>query len=434
MAATEWILDDWTIAQWTDETQTAFLFFLWKALKLASDERQAFIEQVFNTSFDADKEFPDYGDIGITLQGVRESPDFQNNMNRVINALSHTDGTEFDIVDDSAIAADGTTVSSSVFPDYLQLGDILTDILGYPDTKLLMDMDTTTTALVGTHTAIWQMSWLKQLYEVMNYPQYYARQIINTIDSFFSVIEQQDMRIGVNYKYKHSLAPFDPDTFDSASADYVNPPSSTTNLYISGDLNESAPFSTPQDVWDYSLSLFDGKKSSALWQTISDATAVDPKIEGATRIRTDGDHVNMTDFGPSVKRIRFKMTDSKRSVSPTTYITILKYYLCLYSSFTAFNSFGVGVDELETKLLTMTPDAGDYYYMESVTAPDFTLMNVPSLPSPIDDTTDNIVIEDAIYASLNPQTKLHFGIEPDRTDILVEANNSDGTAFEYYTP
>lgn len=433
MADTKWILDDWTVAQWTDETQTVLIFFLWEALKLASDERQAFIEQVHSASFDADKEFPDFGLTGITLQGVRESPDFQNNMNRIINALDHSADTEFDIVDHSAIAADGTTVSSSVFPDHLLLKDILTDILGYADTRLLMDSDTTTTALIGTHTAIWQTSWLKQMYEVLNYPQYYARQIINTTDDFFSVIEYQDVSIRVDYKYHHALG-FTPDVFDSASADYVNPPSSTTDLYVASDLNESAPFSTPQEVWDYSLTLYDDKKSSALWQEVSDATAIDPNISGSSRLRTNNEFVTMSGFGPSVRRIRFKMTDSKRPSSPNTYIPVLKYYLCLYSRFTNFNSFGVGIDELETKLMTMTPDLSGYYYMESDTPPDFSLMNVPSLPSPINNTTDNIYIEDAIYASINPHTKPHFGIEPDRTDILVQANNPDGTSFEYYTP
>jgi len=423
MAATKWILTDWTIAQWVDEGNTPMTFFLWEALKAASDERQAFVEQVFNTSFDPDNEFPAFGPNGITLSGS----DSVNNITKIVNALNNTSGTKFDFVKTDTIAADGTTVSNSIRADYLDLGDILTDVLSYPDDELLMAVDTGD----GSNTAIWEMAWLKQLYEVMNYPQYYARQIINTTDSFFSEIQTQQMTLTVNYFPNITLGTA------TANAQYTNPPNGTVNLYVANDLNETAPFSTPQEVWDYTESTYDGQLAGADWVTVTDYVngVIDTRARMNITLSGTG---TLLDYGSSItqsRRVRFKVTANKRAVSPSTYIAVLKNYFFLNKdgifSPDSFSDFGVGLNERESKLLTLTPDGSGYYYLEMPTAPDFTTFTVPTIPVTDGENSNS---EGNSQYSLNENTNVTTpGLGTRRTDILVEANNSDGAAFEYYT-
>lgn len=420
MAATKWILPDWTIAQWVDEGNTPMTFFLWEALKAASDERQAFVEQVFNTSFDPDNEFPAFGPNGITLSGS----DSVNNITKIVNALNNTSGTKFDFVKTDTIAADGTTVANSIRADYLDLGDILTDVLSYPDDELLIAVDTGD----GSNTVIWQMAWLKQLYEVMNYPQYYARQIINTTDSFFSEIQTQQMSLTVNYFPNITLGTA------TANAQYNNPPNGTVNLYVANDLNETAPFSTPQEVWDYTELTYDGQLAGADWVTVTDYVNGVIDVNALMTIDLSGTQT-LLDYESSIsqsKRLRFKATDNKRAVSPDTYVTVLKYYFFLTAASVGnFSDFGIGLNERESKLLTLVADGSGYYYLEMPTAPDFTTFTVPSIPV-IDGQQSNF--EGFQQFSLNEFTNVTTPIlGTRRTDILVEANNSDGTAFGYYT-
>lgn len=424
MAATEWILTDWTIAQWEDETNTPFIFFLWEALKLASDERQAFIEQVFNTSFDADNEFPGFGPTGITLSG----PDTPNNISKIVNALNNTSGTKFDFVKTDTIAADGTTVANSIRADYLDLGDILTDVLSYADDELLIALDTNSGSGVGKGTAIWQMAWLKQMYEVMNYPQYYARQIINTTDSFFSVIQTKRTGLVVNYFPNITLGTA------TANAIYTNPPNAPTDLYVANDLNETAPFSTPQDVWDYTESTYDGQLATADWVTVTNAVNASPDAIASMTIDLSGTGT-LLDYESSIEqvgRVRFKVTDNKRAESPATYVAVLKYYFFLAeASVGNFSDFGIGLNERESKLLTLAIDGSDYYHLEMPTAPDFTTFTVPTIPAS-DGQESNV--EGFQQFALNEDTNVTTPILGTRRgDILIEANNSDGTAFTYYT-
>lgn len=427
MAATKWILTDWTLADWTDETNTPFIFFLWEALKLASDERQAFIEQVFNTSFDADNEFPSFGPTGITLSG----PDTPNNIVKIVNALNNTAGTKFDFVKTDTIAADGTTVSNSIRADYLDLGDILTDVLSYADDELLIALDTNSGSGVGKSTAIWQMAWLKQMYQVMNYPQYYARQIINTTDSFFSVIQTQRMSLTVNYFPNISLGTA------TANAMYTNDPNAPTDLYVANDLNETAPFSTPQDVWDYTESTYDGQIAGADWVTTTDFVngLMDTGARMSVTLSGLGTMAEKLDYASTINqrfRVRFKVTDNKRAVSPSTYVAVLKYYFFLTDGGDTFSDFGIGLNERESKLLTLTPDGNDYYYLEMPTAPDFTTFTVPTVPVA---NGENENVESNAQFSLNEFTNVTTpALGTRRTDVLIEPNNSDGTSFEYYTP
>lgn len=423
MADSKWIISvDWSIAKWTDETLFVFLSYLWPPLKEASDERQAFIEQVFNTSFDSDNEFPGFGFDGITLSG----PGMPNNIERIINALNNTSGTKFDFVKTDTIAADGTTVAAGNLADYLDLSDILTDVFSYASGELLIALDTDD----GDESAIWQMKQLKQLYEVMNYTQYYARQIINSTDSFFSEIATQEMNLVVQYDYNTLLG-----TFLKGEADYTNAPNSTVDLYTTNDLNESAPFSTPQDVFDYTESTFDGEISTADWVTTSTGVAVDITASASMSITLTGSG-NIVLFESSIfrRRLRVKVTDNKRAVSPATYIAVLKYYFFLTEAdISVFNAFGTGVGDRETEFMTMVADGNDYYYLETATQPDYSSFTVPSVPT-VDGNT-NTRFEGFRQFSLNEFTNITTPILGSRrTDIMIEANNSDGTAFEYYSP
>lgn len=421
--ATLWIDTDWTLAEWEDATLTVRIAYLWEFLKGAADERQAFIEQVHSGSFDANREFPSFGEfMGFAISGA----DAVNNVEKIIAALNNTAGTKFDFVKTDTIKADGTTVADSARADYLDLGDILTDVLGYGDDELLIALDTND----GDDTAILKTAWTKQLFQVMNYPQYYARQIVNTTDSFFSEIQTQRMVLNVIYDLNNVLG-----TLLQARANYINPPNALVDLYVTNDLKETAPFSTPQEVFDYTESTYNGQLASADWETVTDvvnnslfSTASESITLSGTSAQTD------YDSGIEQRRIRFKVNENKRAQSPNTYLAALKLYFFLYKDTptATFSDFGIGINELESKLLTLTPDGSGYYYLEPATQPDFTTFTVPAFPAA---GVTNTNIEEYIQQSLNEFANTSNPIlSTHRTDILVEANNSDGTAFEYFIP
>jgi len=425
MADTKWLdPENWTLADWEDDTLTVIVSALWDTLKGASDERQAFIEQEFSASFNTDNEFPDFNQLmSIFLSGGAVTP---NDSDRIENALNNTSGTYFDFVKTDTLAANGTTVVDSVRADYISLSDMLTDVFGYSTGTLLHVLDT----LSGNRNAILKMAWVKQWYEVLNYTQYYARQIINVTDDFFSEIQTQATALTVIYTTNNVLG-----TLNRANANYTNPPNPLIDLYVANDLNETAPFSTPQEVYDYTELTFSGQASGADWETVTDVRSYIVASHAGMNIElpVTGAETKYTS-GISRTRIRFKVTDNKRALSPNTYISVLKQYLFLIESATnTFNDFNIGLNERETNLFTLSPDGSDYYYLEQTTQPDFTLFTVPPYPA-TDGTTENNG-EGYRQFSLNENTNVTTPVLGSNfTDILIEANNSDGTSFEYYSP
>ena len=425
MADTLWIDTDWTLAQWEDETLTVRIAYLWEFLKGASDERQAFIEQVHSGSFDANKEFPSFGDfMGFAISGQ----DVVNNVEKIVAALNNTAGTKFDFIKTDTIKADGTTVSDSARADYLDLGDILTDVLGYGDDELLISLDTDE----GNDTAFLKTAWTKQLFEVMNYPRYYARQMTNIVDDFFSEIQIQQTSLQLQYNINNVLGTA------TAVANYFNPPNGVVDLYIANDLNETAPFSNSQEVYDYTESTYDGQLSGADWETQSTSmlnttlkvSAVESIDRGASGAETKYSASN------NRLRLRFKVNNNKRAESPNTYLAALKFYFFLYEKLstvnTIYSDFGMGISALESQFIVLAPDIDDYYYLEPLVKPDFKTFTVPLFPAL---GVKNTNIEVNHQQSLNEFTNTPTPeLSTHRTDIMVEANNSDGTAFEYYTP
>jgi hypothetical protein len=230
------------------------------------------------------------------------------------------------------------------------------------------------------------------------------------------------MTLGVNYDYNSTTS-----TLVRVDATYSNPPNSPVNIYNTNDLNETAPFSSTQDVWDYTVSAFDGELSSADWQT---AGTSDNSIRAVATmdITRDLGPDDLTNYDTNITQlqVRFKPNASFRAASPATYQAALHFYFYITEpAIGDFNALGVGLNEDESKFLELVVDGSGFYYLEPATAPDFDQFTPPTRPTT---TTTISKIEGYDATALNNEGAGHAN------DIFVETNDPAGTAFEYYNP
>lgn len=433
MAASEWILTDWTIAQWEDETNTPFIFFLLEALKLASDERQAYFEQTHSGGFDSDNSFPDFAN-SIIVFG-EGSP---NNAVKILNAVfPYSDrggASPSGPIDHDSLSADGTTVSNSVRPDDLILSELLTGPLGYASGTLLHTTDTDS----GADTAPLSMSWFTQWFKVMNYPQYYSFPLghVTGVTDFFDVIQQQEIyQIEVNYNFTtdDSLAAV-------ATAELTEPLTVSTpvDIYTSGDLDDSTAgvYSTNQEIFDYAVAEFAEHYDGGTWNTISNPSNLISVDVGTfcfmqSHTLTGGLTSQFVDLRQQ-RRIRFKIKDAFRALSPETFTQLIYHYFYMTEITTgepthSYNAFGSGIDEDETKLKQFTIDADGFYYF-SIQDPDFSSYTVPTRPATT--SVDNRNLESNQIYTLTDGVALGTNSH----NIYTKPNIDDGSEFGFYTP
>lgn len=419
MADSLWI-DELTFAQWEDDELTVIVDTPWRALKGAGDERQAYAEQTHSSGFDADYTFPDFSDLKSLFASGSGSPNnavkIKNNL--MPDNLGVSGSAVLSTVETSTIKADGTAIASAE-ANYLTYAEILTGPLGYASGTFLHMTDTAN----GIDNALLRMAWVVQWYRYMSYTKYFAKQLDTGIDNFFDEVEHRSMVLNVGYDYNSTT-----NTFIGANAFYTNPPNGTVDLYATNDLNEAAPFSTEQEVWDYTVATFDGELATADWESMTGGGTI--RSTATMTIDRDLGPDDITEYSANIeqRQVRFKVNESFRALSPDKFQAALYFYFYITepaASITTFNNLGVGLDEDESKFLELTADVSEWYYLEPVTAPDFDDFTPPTRPITTDIVTNSEGYEGF---ALNNEGGGHTN------DIIVETNDPAGTAFEYYTP
>jgi hypothetical protein len=422
MATTKWLdPSGWTLADWEDDTLTVLVDYLWAALKGAADERQAYSERGHSGSFDADYTFPDFSDLKNLFNSSASSP---NNAKKIeFSTFPYIGGSAFGanphanyVIETDTIEADGTAITSAEAKQ-LTLFRLLDDLLGY--TTIFDHIEDTSN---GLNTALLRKVWVTQWFQVMDYPKYIHEPFRPTAGTaLFSVVETQDLFMEVSYDYSTASG------FLGASAFLTVNGGSPVDKYTTNDLKESAPFSNSQAVYDYTYGILNTQKSTAAWIT----TTTNPNFEVSQQVQnytlsrspTNEYHyqINMRE-----KRIRFKPNDAFRATSPDKYATLIHKYFYLteisgtIAGLTAtFNAFG-GPAEDTSKFTNITVDGDGYFYLNTVA--DYSTFTVPADPADL--------------GIIQAREGNDFQTLDDVSlwGVLSEVNNTDGTAFEYYTP
>ena len=446
----------WVFADWTDDTLSVLFDLVWDTLKAAADERICFALKVHSAGIPTASEFPDLSVDKNLATLIEETP---NNIKRIENAIYHIDD-DVRVLETDDIQTSGVVVAGSP-PDAPLLGDLLTGPLAYASEYLLHrnDLYQNPASELVEIPALAQYAWVKQWFEVMNYSTWYWRSLKQPhqpstgIDPVYNALEVQDINIVVLYYYVTSTS-----TFTTATCildDGVNAP---VDIYVANDLKETAPMSTPQQVRDYAISQLAANDSTWTsninldlgdkeWSTkVNESTSF---ISASTVIRTD----------IHLKRVRFKLTDDYRPLSPNTFNAPV-YGNTYYTggtrftnnniatppdpTVTSYNDFGTGKTNNAVENLVLTKDVNDYYYLE-IPSPDWD--SQPVLPLPLTTTSgpDGSFVQDFLLQRLSFKaggtlsspfklTGIFPRISQSDTGILFKPNLADGTGYEHYTP
>jgi len=439
MATTKWLdpSGGWTLADWEDTDLTVLVSHLWPTLKGKADEFQAYFEQVHSASFDADNEFPDFNTLKSLFSGGTTAPD---NAVKIFNAVypySERLGTgPIGPIDHDSIAADGTAVTNSVRPDDLLLTELLTGPLGYASGILLHMIDTNN----GNDTAPNRMTWVVQWYQVMNYPQYYSFALgkISGITDFFEELQQVLFyRVEVKYGFEtDELSPA-----DVASAELTEPLfSPPVDIYTAGDLDDTTAgvYSTNQEIFDYAVAEFVEHYDGATWSDVtSPSTLVSADVKTICFMESStlgSGRVDQTVTLTQNSRIRFKIKDALRALSPETFSQLVYHYFYMTETASGqpvgthfYSAFGEGLNEDETKLKQFTLDADGYYYF-SIQDPDFSGFTVPTRPS-TSGVNNQREESNQIFTLTDGKA-----LGTNNHNIYTKPNIDDDTEFNYYTP
>ena len=449
----------WVFADWTDDTLSVLFDLVWDTLKAAADERICFALKVHSAGIPTASEFPDLSVDKNLATLIEETP---NNIKRIENAIYHIDD-DVRVLETDDIQTSGVVVAGSP-PDAPLLGDLLTGPLAYASEYLLHrnDLYQNPASELVEIPALAQYAWVKQWFEVMNYSTWYWRSLKQPnqpstgIDPVYNNLEFQDTRITVQYSWNDSTS-----TFLSATCfldDGVNAPN---DIYVANDLNESSPFSTPQQVRDYAISQLNANDTT--WTSSLSLDLGDKEwsteMNELTRMDTNAGVVTKRiDCILDFKRVRFKLTDDFRPLSPNTFnapvygntyytgatrFTDTNVTAPASPTVTTYNNFGTGKTNNDVENLVLTKDINDYYWLE-IPSPDWD--SQPVLPLVTAHTGSQGVFNQifllqrlafAAGATLSSPFKL-TGIFPHltqtNTGILFKPNLTDGTGYEHYTP
>lgn len=404
------------VSFWTTE-QVTLLSHVWPDLKAAADERVSFIENKHDTTYAGSETFPDFNADKSLFISSENSP---NNATRI-----NTNVYPGDCVDEDTIEDDITISSTADFPTNLSLSDVLDD-LGYTgDTKCLHMEDTDD----GSQPALSLTDWYIQWYEIMNLPVWYNRRRSTGIPAWLGDVGTQETAMTVDYRYNQ-----DTDVFVSAEADFREPSfsGSGTDLYTPGDLNETAPWSTPQDVRDLCIQFFDDNAGASWSNGWNRLETIGTNLYELASTKSTGEvRINAA---IERRRIRFKVNQEYRATSPNRY-DVEKYFYGFYGydfeSATTYSDFGTGAVEDKSDLELLTADGSDWYYLE-ITSIDYDTESVLTVPAtPVSGQTDN----EHYYGLLKRfLTSDMASLTTNDASIMFKPNLTDGTGFEYYTP
>jgi len=407
--STKWVDPaDWVFADWLDSSKTVLLNHLWDTLKGGADERVAFSKAQHDSSFAAADTFPDFNTlISVYLSGGGTP----SNRLKIENSIFPEEVVQTDEVKSSG--------SDNSEPKSLNLSELLTGPLGYASGTLL-----------GKSGGVALQSWQKQYFQVMNYPEFYWRptktKTGGAAEDWISLLEVQYIAVKTVYVYNDSTS-----SFVSAECKVTEPTiSSTTNdVYNTNDLNESSPFSTPQEVRDYTIGVLDDTITDDNWATSQNNLAnignfrvpiatISEEIELVT---TSDDVFTLTCELVSIK-FRFKLNDQYRATSPNRYTVPIQYNFEWGSASVTYDDFGLTKTEGNVELETITKDVNDFYLFE--------------IPNPDYDNTAVLDVADATISQnfgLSKTRIVPLGVT-DETGYYMKPNQSDGSAWEWFDP
>lgn len=415
MADTKWLDPaSWTLADWEDETRRPLLNFLWDTLRGGANERVAFYNQTHDSSFPTNYDFPDYN----TDKSVALASDYL----KIRNAVWPSGLKDSKTMKNTDMVDGGTVTSNSDIPDELQLNDILSELSYSPDTTMLHVTDTSS----GTQSALARMAWVKQWYEIMNYITWVNRTLTTTgygptTSDLISDIEFQQYKIAVFYGYNPNTS-----TFNSATCYETEPRFTSTpvDIYTANDLNETAPFSTMQEVRDYAITQIDPDNATWVSTTRGDTLFLFAKLE--EQISNEALANNYTiDADYELVRLRFKINDSFRATSPNRFTSDIYWFLYYTHTVGTFSDFGNGFSEDDNSLIKLTADGSGWYYLEI--DPDFD--HEPVLSVPAIGTGDSQTFQ-CVKRTISP----NMAFTATENSIYQKPNLTAGTAWEWYTP
>jgi hypothetical protein len=424
MADTKWLDPaNWTLADWEDETKRPLYSHLWDTLKGAADERVSFSDQTHDSGFTASSTFPDFNQDKSIFISSANTP---NNATRIQNACYPKDCI------DSADMVSGTTiVTTADLPQELSLSDALDDLSYTGDTKMLHMEDTTD----GTVPAVSLMAWAKQWYQILDFPVWYNRlRSGGDPTTWLGDVEYQYTRMWVTYQYNQDTSTFTSVEAKIAEGTITTP--TTTDVYTANDLNESSPFSTPQDCRDYAISKFNANEGTywaSSWPTF---VKVGARQNEASSCDDSGNVVIAINLYRL--RIRFKTNQEYRASSPNRYTPekyFLGYWIAGYprgaGGAPTFSAFGTGNTEDESHINILTADGSGWHTLE-VTGIDYDTEATQAVPAtPVSGTDVNSDDYGLVKSFLTPNMT---NIDDNTHSIYFKPNLTDGTAWEWYTP
>lgn len=361
----------------TDESKSTLMGFLQDYFKAASDERLSFFDLIHSDSYVSDREWPDFNRVEVfAAEGsisINKATVMRDVLTPVATNIIATDTIQ-----------EGIVPTQAAIPTIYALSNILLQGLGYPSGELLHITQTDEGKVSGLPTR----AWTKQWFEVMDYMEIFNRRLVkegdpaadSTVKDWFSEIETQRVQTTTSYQYRIGVElGLPPECIQQVNG-------SSSDIYSPGDLNEVPPFSTNTEVRDYTLGKHDDALALEPWNSVSNGQSTDiqafiqmfvNRISGAP----DPDEVTVN-TRIETARVRFKMNDEFRPLSPGRYPLTPKIYAYARDpqiNTPIFDDLGTGLVEDETFYVDLEK-IGDWWYLE-IKNPDFTAVPVVPIPA-----------------------------------------------------
>lgn len=420
--ATRWLDpgEGWTIPDYSIITHQLLPDFLWTTFKNASDERQSAAFLVDNTGYNSIREFPDLSGL-MSLSRLDTSDSPNPNIERIRNSVlaENTEDTSQSFIPMKTDSfKDGVPEGPGVAPEKITLSEILTDIYGYPSGTLLIDSDSND----GTRNCIQRTSQLKQLYEVMRYQDYYG-QVMTLLQPHIDTIEQVITPADVNRQPSTVIIQIDyrytPTTLTKAEA-LVQSDSGPIDVYQPGDLNETPPFSSFEDLRTYAIGLKDSYLANGYGvSTVNFGISPDDtEVDLFSRYTEDGSEKRYT-LNLRFFSIRFKLKPFPRP-TPGQFYEPRVFWNGFYDR--EGDDFDTGILDriVEHTELIKQPDG--YYYLDVLPTPDYTS---PPLAAEVDGSESSNTIKRRVYVPNGGLSSY---------SLYFKLNNDDGEQFEFHDP
>ena len=409
MAASKW-LDPWALVNWTNLTLNVIPDHTWPSLTGASNERNSFINRTHDSGYTASKTFPPMS-AGKSIMSTAETP---TNISRIRTAMN--DNTPDITLIQTSDLSSGTTRSLPFRPNALSLSEMLIDELSFASGVLLLDTESSN----GTQNCLSRRAHDSQLYECLDYPEYYGI----TFDSdspWISLMEvyqvpasisgknsQKAITVAINYR--HTATTF---TSCTATVGYVG--DTRTNVYVANDLKETAPFSTMAQVRDYAITIMGNHQTYATMNEPD--TSIDYNGPAAFLNSSFNVSSGTTSKDLTLGYFSFRVTveDGFRPTSPDKF----SYPIYKNGFYQWVNDdFGTGFTDLELFFDAFTKDGSGRITLD-----------IPG----IDYTSPTLATAHGESFTNEITVRSYSTLESSSQGCYLAPNQSDGTAFGYYS-